>query len=990
MSLRPLPGGARVNLRRPVRVGAWNVRTLRRTGSDVQLAGELARLRISVAALSEVRWPGTGSTSAGGYTFYWSGRPDGWRTGGVAIAVAGHLLPAVDIGSIRPISERLMSLRLRHTMGTLTVISVYAPTDQADGQDKDLFYLQLSSVVEGCKAGEIPLLLGDFNARVGSERAGYEDVVGPHTGSLCGGARTENGSRLLDFARGHSLRIAGTWFQRPDEHRWTWYSNTGTFAAEIDHVLVRSRWRLLRNCRVFRGAEFDTDHRLLVAELQIRLRPRRPSSRSPALNIAGLRDEDKVMELRSRYESVAGSDGSRGDPATWESFRDRLTSAAHGVLGVAVPEKRRNPLPPEAIALIGRRRSARLNGDKATYRSLRKPVIRVLREAEENRVREVCECVSSHLFTSGSGPAFRAIKTLSGKHLPRPPSCVLSKDGNPLDGPKALARVAGYFEELLEADPPPTAVDWAGAVPIAPDPAIDTRPPHRKEVERALAQMKSGRAAGICGIPAELLSAGGDAVLRDLVAVFHNIWNTSEIPSDWRRSLIVPIFKRKGDPRDCNNYRGISLLSVPGKVFSRVILNRIRGHLVQHQRPEQSGFTPKKSTVDRILALRVLIERRREFRKPFLGAYVDFKKAFDSVHRETLWELLRLRGIPEKILCLIRALYTDTESAVRWGGGTSEFFHVSTGVRQGCVLAPSLFSACMDWIMGSTVGHGFSGASLGDERFTDLDFADDAVIFAETMQELTGFLDALSGESGRLGLRISWMKTKIQQFIHTVDQACSVVSCGDEEVEVVSVFPYLGSRISDDGSVTVEIEHRLGLAWGAMSSLGGRIWCSKYLSRGTKAEVFKRLVLPVLLYGCETWTLTATMRARLDSFGTKNLRRIFGYRWYDKVSNQRLLEEASLDNISTIVLRRQLSMFGHVARLPAVDPAHRVLSCGNPPSWRRGRGRPQLTWLRQLDQVLREKETDRPSAWAIAKCSPEQYRALGRSSAKRPRGCMPP
>ena len=69
-------------------------------------------------------------------------------------------------------------------MGTLTVISVYAPTDQADGQDKDLFYLQLSSVVEGCKAGEIPLLLGDFNARVGPERAGYEDVVGPHS-STC-------------------------------------------------------------------------------------------------------------------------------------------------------------------------------------------------------------------------------------------------------------------------------------------------------------------------------------------------------------------------------------------------------------------------------------------------------------------------------------------------------------------------------------------------------------------------------------------------------------------------------------------------------------------------------------------------------------------------------------------------------------------------------------------------------------------------------------
>ena len=149
-------------------------------------------------------------------------------------------------------------------MGALTIISAYAPTNQADSQDKDLFYQQLASAVEGCKASETPVLLGDFNARVGSERSGYENVIGPHSK----GDRTENGSRLLDFAKSHSLRIAGTWFQRSDHHRWTWYSNTGTFAAEIDHILVKSRWKILRNCRVFRGAEFSTDHRLLVAELQ--------------------------------------------------------------------------------------------------------------------------------------------------------------------------------------------------------------------------------------------------------------------------------------------------------------------------------------------------------------------------------------------------------------------------------------------------------------------------------------------------------------------------------------------------------------------------------------------------------------------------------------------------------------------------------------------------------------------------------------------------
>ena len=173
----------------------------------------------------------------------------------------------------------------------------------------------------------------------------------------------------------------------------TWYSNDGKTTAEIDHVLVKSRWPLLKNSRVFRGAEFETNHQLLVGELQIRLRSKRPSSRSPALNIAGLTNNDKVMELRNRHRSVGGPDDRRRASTSLESFRDRLTTVVHRVLGVAVPGRRRSPLPPEAIALIGRLRNARLNRDKATYRSLRKPVIKVLQKAEENRVRGVCKLV---------------------------------------------------------------------------------------------------------------------------------------------------------------------------------------------------------------------------------------------------------------------------------------------------------------------------------------------------------------------------------------------------------------------------------------------------------------------------------------------------------------------------------------------------------------------------------------------------------------------
>ena len=136
---------------------------------------------------------------------------------------------------------------------------------------------------------------------VGSMRAGYESVMGPHGR----GSRSENGSRHLQFASSHSLRVAGTWYQRPDYHRWTWYSNTGTWQSEIDHILVGTRWRLLRNCRVFRSAQFSTDHRLLVAELHLNIRSKRTQPGAPTFNVECLRDSRVQMEFQRRLADLA-------------------------------------------------------------------------------------------------------------------------------------------------------------------------------------------------------------------------------------------------------------------------------------------------------------------------------------------------------------------------------------------------------------------------------------------------------------------------------------------------------------------------------------------------------------------------------------------------------------------------------------------------------------------------------------------------------------
>ncbi|KAG0710593.1 putative uncharacterized transposon-derived protein F52C9.6 [Chionoecetes opilio] len=271
-----------------------------------------------------------------------------------------------------------------------------------------------------------------------------------------------------------------------------------------------------------------------------------------------------------------------------------------------------------------------------------------------------------------------------------------------------------------------------------------------------------------------------------------------------------------------------------------------------------------------------------------------------------------------------------------------------------CVLAPSLFNACMDWVLDKVVDQSDCGASVGNTKITDLVFADDAVIFPESLEVLVMALEALHEEAKPLGLEVSWLKTKVQVFGDLLDEAVqSVHACG-EDIEILESFTYLGSAVHNVGGSRQEVLRRIGIAHGVMDSLSGSIWRCRYLCRRTKIRIFKSLVIPVLLYGSETWTLNSDLKRRINAFGNKCLHRIMGYRWDDYVSNQRLYREAESRPITCIVRQRQLRLYGHVARYPETDPSHRVVSVGDNPAWRRPRGRPQGSWLGQVDVSCRE------------------------------------
>jgi len=169
--------------------------------------------------------------------------------------------------------------------------------------------------------------------------------------------------------------------------------------------------------------------------------------------------------------------------------------------------------------------------------------------------------------------------------------------------------------------------------------------------------------------------------------------------------------------------------------------------------------------LDAIPALRLLSEVHREFSQPLHVAFVDLKAAFDSVDRLALWKALRGIGIPQYLLQLIEDLHNGSRSSVRIGATLSPSFLTTSGIRQGCVLAPALFCRAIDWIMERVASR--TGFSLDNDHFTDLDYADDVVLFAHKMDDLHGAL-VFETTASQLFLHISWQKTKIQNLVRVI------------------------------------------------------------------------------------------------------------------------------------------------------------------------------------------------------------------------------
>ena len=198
---------------------------------------------------------------------------------------------------------------------------------------------------------------------------------------------------------------------------------------------------------------------------------------------------------------------------------------------------------------------------------------------------------------------------------------------------------------------------------------IDTCEPSRDEERNAIGNLKNGRVPGVDNIPAELLKADIDYATTKVKEIIDIVWRDEKTPKQCRKGLIVKLSK-EGNLKECKNWRGITLLPVVSKVMGRIVIDRIRTRVGSKLRKEQAGFRPGRGTTGQSFILRNIMEQSIGWHSSLHVNFIDFEKAFNSVHRDSLWLIMRSYSIPSKVINMVKALYADFECTVVDGQDT--------------------------------------------------------------------------------------------------------------------------------------------------------------------------------------------------------------------------------------------------------------------------------------------------------------------------------
>ena len=338
--------------------------------------------------------------------------------------------------------------------------------------------------------------------------------------------------------------------------------------------------------------------------------------------------------------------------------------------------------------------------------------------------------------------------------------------------------------------------------------------------------------------------------------------------------------------------------------------------------------------------------------------FVDFTKAFDSIHRGKIEQILQAYGLPKETVAAITILYRNTKVKVRSPDRDTEYLDIVVGVLQGDTLTPYLFIICLDYVLRTSIDkireNGFELTKKRRRRYpaktiTDADYADNIEILANTPNQAETLLHSSERAAAGISLHANAHKTENVCY----NQRGDISTREGTRLKLVDKFTYLGSSVS---STEKDIDRRLTKAWTAINRLSIK-WKSD-LTDKMKRSFFQAVVVSILLYECTTWTLTKRLEKKLDGNYTKILRAILNKSWRQHPTRHQLY--GHLPPITKTIQVRRTRHAGHCLR--SRDELISDVLLWTPTYCRVKAGRPARTFIQQLCEDTGCSPEDQPEA----------------------------
>ena len=753
----------------------------------------------------------------------------------------------------------------------------------------------------------------------------------------------------------------------------------------------KSEQKLVKNVKCIPGEECVSQHKLLISDMKISVPLLKRRKFTPKCRIWKLKQAD----VRANFEADAAqkfttlSNDVSSVKDLWNSYQSVLKSADVAACGMSKNHNWRKETwwwNREVDALVKAKRKAwkiwKNGGSRDDYnrakRNAKKAIYLAKRSAEDAKF----ECVSSN--PTEIYKIARQMKSENQDVVGE--KCILDDAGKLCvsDKDKMLAWEQ-HYERLSNVEFPWNEDD------LPPAPAIHGPPMHigLGMVVDAIKKMKSGKATGPSEIAGESIKAAGEPGAKHLHRLINAIIQETAVPLDWSGSYMINLFKGKGSALERGNHRGLKLIEHPMKVLERIMETLIRNSVDLDSM--QFGFRPGRGTTDAIFITRQLQEKYLAKNRKLYFAFVDLEKAFDRVPRKVLWWALRRVGVEEWMVKVVACMYENAHSQIRVNGSYSNKVNINVGVHQGSVLSPLLFIIVLDAL----------STEFRTGCPWELLYADDLVITAENPEVLESKLKEWKVNLEKKGLRVNMAKTKVlisgtgldtlkdagrfpcgvcRQGVGGNSILCSGCNCwvhhrcsgisgrlvedpefkckrclgaarpidnrpmvdfsiGDDVLEVVDSFCYLGDSICAGGGCQRAITTRIRCAWGKFRELLPLL-TSKSLSFHRRGHLFGTCVRRALLHAAECWPTTKKDMDRIRRTDRSMLRWMCNVRLSDRVPVISLLQKLKLPAIESLVRGSRLSWYGHVTR--SSDWINQVTTMsveGITP-----RGRPKKSW----------------------------------------------